>query len=229
MSSVEYSDLEKAILTNIDLLTNLIIKLVHTKHEGQKKIMEELNEVLNQTSPLLLLLPDSKPELLEQMYKQLIFQKIPREELSKNFAGLKDTLKEIFPLPNNHPAQSSLNAEPFFRKPEQSPIAIPLTPEKEAESEKETETDASSTKPELLLEKLIKVLYPQAKISKNHYLHNIKVDYYLPEKKLAIHFASLPHRIPTGLKLLSYKEGIKLVEICPGDFHNLSSLSEKLS
>lgn len=222
MLSADYSALEKSILANIDLLTNLIIKLVHAKYDEQKKYMEEINELLNQTSPLLLQLPDGKPEFLEQMYKQLIFQKIPREELSNNFAGLKDTLEKIF-------------AEPFFQEPEESPIAIRLTPEKEpelekdTESEKDTETEVSSIKPELLLEKLIKVLYPQTKISRSYYLHNIKLDYYLPEKKIAIHFASLPHRIPIGLKLLSHKTGIKLVEIYPDDFRNLSSLSEKLS
>lgn len=222
MLSADNSALEKAILANIDLLANLIIKLVHAKYDEQKKYLEEINELLNQTSPLLLQLPDGKPEFLKQMYKQLIFQKIPREELSNYFAGLKDTLEKIF-------------AEPFFQEPKECPIAIPLTPEKETELEKDTapekepENKRLSIKPEMQLEKLINALYPRAKISKNYYLHNIKLDYYLPEKKMAIHFASLPHRLPASLKLLGHKTGIKLVEIYPDDFHNLSSLSEKLS
>ncbi|HOB81271.1 MAG TPA: hypothetical protein PLJ33_00665 [Peptococcaceae bacterium] len=97
---------------------------------------------------------------------------------------------------------------------------------KRINSTHETNQEDSTEK---LLEKLIALIYPQEEIIKNYELRSITFDYYLPKQKIAIYLSSLPHRVPTRVKLISQHEGIRLIEIYPEDFQNSLLLSGKLS
>lgn len=258
---------DQTILKNIDLLIYFIIKLAYAKYEEQEKYLENIEELLANTSPLLLQLTDGKQELLEPMYKQLLSQKIPHDELINNFAGIKMALDKVFTLlalqtkisagcsadkeknvsESSSAKRSSSDEEilactlPLAEADFQSapvtkldsavelPIDEPAKTTPASRTEINTPAKNDPLPPEVILEKLLQTIYPQEKIIRNHYLHNIKLDYYLPEQKIAILLVSLPHRTPTGLKMLSHKAGLKLIEISQDDFYNLPLSWEKLA
>jgi len=241
----EQASRDQAILKNIDLLQYLIIKLAHAKYEEEKIYLEKIAELLAHTSPLLLELTDGKQELLEPMYKQLLSQKMPHDELINNFAGIKMALDKVFTLLALSPGPSSgeempagtgqtagadeppapvTNLDSAVQLPdEEPPRAVPS-----AGTEINPSYENDPLQAEVILEKLLKTIYPQEKIIRDHYLHHLKLDYYLPEQKIAILLVSLPHRTPTGLKMLSHKAGLKLIELSREDFHNPPLLWEKL-
>jgi hypothetical protein len=235
---------DQTILKNIDLLIYFIIKLAYAKYEEQEKYLENIEELLANTSPLLLQLTDGKQELLEPMYKQLLSQKIPHDELINNFAGIKMALDKVFTvlaMQTKITAGSSADicagcSADFHSAPVtkldstvELPIYEPAKTTPASRTEINTPAKNDPLPPEVILEKLLQTIYPQEKIIRNHYLHNIKLDYYLPEQKIAILLVSLPHRTPTGLKMLSHKAGLKLIEISQDDFYNLPLSWEKLA
>jgi hypothetical protein len=100
--SINTKPVETEILTNIDHLIKIIIQISQAEEEYFKQNIPEIEELLIKTNSLLKQLLQRNQLPLEQIYRQLIFQKLPRIELQKCSGDLEMALEAIFALPVFH-------------------------------------------------------------------------------------------------------------------------------
>lgn len=220
------NSVEKSIITNIDQLVKLIIKMSQAENGEDAGYLQEAEEIIISTNPFLLQLLKGKEEFLEQMYRQLISQKLPNAELLKSFGKLENVLKKVFLLP-------------VFTKGENVSLRSVLAiSDASAEVNTETKTEPPTInmdernmdeRSEFILERFIQFRYPEEKIIKDYYLHSTKLNYLLPVRKLAVMLTPNYYRLPHSLNSLVRQAGLILITITPQELHNLHLLSKKFS
>lgn len=209
--SINTTQLEKEILSNIEKLITIISKISHQGKDGLHNILPEAEYLINKTNPLLEQLLQKKDLPLEQIYRQLITQKLPHAEAANSISNLEQALEPIFALPL---FQQDNKKEP------------PTVTEKETTILPSTEKVCSSPKSKTHLNNYLTALFPKEKVLKNYYLHNTKLDYFLPGKKLAVLLTPVYYRRSLRVSLL-LRKGIRLVELSPQDLANSSRLYQK--
>ena len=212
--SINTTEIEKNILGNIDNLIQIIIQMSQLEKEDFNKHLPQAETLINKTNLLLKQLLQRNELPLEQIYRQLIAQKLPPPKLQKCFGNLEPTLEAIFALPIFH---NQPKKQPQTNISEVSTI------------HPHTKINTSSKKSEVKinLDKFITALYPQEKIIKNYSFRSIKLDYFLPKRKLAILLTPLYYRRTFSLNLLTHHEGIQLIEISPQDLGSPQLLYQK--
>ncbi|MDD2401716.1 MAG: hypothetical protein PHI90_05745 [Clostridia bacterium] len=198
------NDLESSILENINKLVTIIINASQEDVAEKDNLIEKAKDLIVKTNPLILQLINGDEKLLMQTYKQLILQKLPPSDTLNIFGNLENTFKLIFPLhilkSNNSSQQSNMNIT-------KNPL---------------------SNKIKINLDMFVKFLYPKENIIKDHYLGSTKIDYLLPDKKIAILLTSPIHRRTANFNLLMKKSKLHLVELFPQDLINGQLLLKKL-
>lgn len=215
--SVNTHQIEKDILNNIEKLINIISKINQQGIESSHNILLEAEYLINKTNPLLEQLIQRKDIPLEQIYRQLITQKLPYTKAQNNIANLEQALEPIFALPIFKQNQENNKKEPPTDTSEET-TALPVT---------ENNCLPKKSKVNLNLNAYLAALFPKEKVLKNYYLHNIKLDYYLPRKKLAILLTPVYYRRSPNINLL-LRKGIRLIELSPQNLNNSSQLYQKI-
>ncbi|MDD2432277.1 MAG: hypothetical protein PHX01_00990 [Clostridia bacterium] len=197
--SIKTQEIEKNILVNIDDLIKIILQMSQLQKDDAHRYLPQAEQLINKTNLLLKQLLQKNELPLEQIYRQLITQKLPPPELQKCFGNLEPTLEIIFGLPV------------FQEHPKTQP-----------------RTNLSkTTKVKINLDKFIAALYPQEKILRNYSFRSIKLDYFLPRRKLAILLTPHYYRRSFALNLLILHEGLQLIEISPQELNNPHLLYQK--
>lgn len=197
--SIKTQEIEKNILANIDDLIKIILPMGQLKKEDAQRYLPQAEQLINKTNLLLQQLMQKNELPLEQIYRQLITQKLPSSDLQKCFGNLEPTLETIFALP-------------IFQK----------------HHTKQPQTKISKvSEVKINLDKFIAALYPQEKILRNYSFRSIKLDYFLPRRKLAILLTPHYYRRSFALNLLILHEGLQLIEISPQELHNPHLLYQK--
>ncbi len=212
--SINTNEVEKNILANIDDLIKIIIQMSQLEKEDFNKYLPQAEDLINKTNLLLKQLLKRNDLPLVQIYKQLIAQKLPHPKLQKCFGNLEPTLEAIFALPvfNEH-----LKKQPQTNIREVSTIH-PLT---------QINTSSKKSEIKINLDKFITALYPKEKILKNYSFRSVKLDYFLPERKLAVLLTPLYYRRSFSLNLLTLHERLHLIEISPQELNNPHLLYQK--
>lgn len=78
------------------------------------------------------------------------------------------------------------------------------------------------------LESLIRGLFPGLEIVPDYIIRSMKLDYYLPQKKLGFKLLSPQEQIYKYHELLIRKEGINLIKVYPNELNNIRLLVNKL-
>jgi hypothetical protein len=209
--SVNTTQIEKEILNNIEKLITIISKISQQGKENSHNILPEAEYLINKTNPLLEQLLQRKDLPLEQIYRQLITQKLPYTEAQNSIANLEQAFEPIFALPI---FQQDNKKEPPTDTSEET-ITLPST-----------ENNCPSKKSKVSLNDYLAALFPREKVLKNYYLHNIKLDYFIPQKKLAVLLTPVYYRRSLSVSLL-LRKGIQLIELSPQDLDNSYQLYQK--
>jgi len=213
--SINTKEVEKEILDNIENLIVIISKIGQPATENINKHVLEAEYLIMKTNLLLEQFLQRKDLPLEQIYRQLISQKLPHSPLQNSIENLEQALETVFALPVFQ--NKSTKEEP--------PTIIKET----TLSHPRPVTNCFSEKSKITINKLIVAFYPREKILKNHMIRSHKLDYFLPQKKLAILLTPVYYRRSFSLNMLILRESIRLVEITPRDLDNPPLLYQKLS
>jgi hypothetical protein len=214
------------------------------KDEENADDLQKAEEIIIKTNPLLLQLLKGKEELLEQMYRQLIFQKLPSPELLKSFGKLENVLKKIFTLPvfttkvNRQLLTNTVTVSSTSPKESDKKTKTSAGTNSQAEIVTETTTGiateitttiSTEKQPEYILERFIQFRFSEEKIIKDFSLHSTKLNYLLPERKLAILLTPNLYRLPRSFALLVRRAGLTLIIITPQDLQSRQLLAKKFS
>jgi len=216
--SVDTNQLEKEILSNIERLITIInkVSMPGKENESSSLILAEAEYLINKTNPLLEQLLQRKDLPLEQIYRQLITQKLPSTETQNSIFHLEQALELIFALPV---FQQDNKKEPLTDTGETATCVAKTTLPP-------TWKNCPSEKSKVGLYAYLTALFPKEKVLKNYYLRNIKLDYFIPQKKLAILLTPVYYRRSLNQNLL-LREGIHLIELSPQDLNNPGQLYQK--
>ena len=205
------NQIEKEILSNIEKLIAIICKINQQDKENFNSFVPEAEYIISKTNPLLEQLLQRKGIPLEQIYRQLITQKLPYTETQNSISHLEEALEHLFALPVFHQDNKK---EPLTDTSEDTTTLPP------------TENKCPSEKSKVGLFDYLTALFPREKMLKNYYIRNIKLDYFIPRKKLAILLTPVYYRRSLNHNLL-LREGIHLIELSPHDLDNPYQLYQK--
>lgn len=214
--SINTNDLEKEILNNIESLITIISKISQAEANDSRRYLLEAEYYITKTNPLLENLLQKKDLPLEQIYRQLISQKLPSSPLSNSIDNLEQMLEIIFTLP-------------IFQKENKKEPLTNISEETTSHHQLHMEKNNFSEKSKVSLYSFITALFPREKILKNYYVRSIKLDYFLPRKKLAVLLTPVYFRRSISLNMLILREGLHLIEISPQDLNNPQQLYRKFS
>lgn len=209
--------IEKAILSRVDRLVNILIELSHTNEHHKGTLLEEAVKVIEEMKPLLLGLVDGQEQHLEPMLRQLISQKLPNGVIMNSFGDLQKDLTRILNLALRHETSEQQN---IVDKVEQL--------HQQQYNQSKTGHPVKKENPKELLEQFLKKTYPDMKIVKGYYIRSLCLDFYLPEKKLGFILVSPQYRNNKVLEHFLKKEEIKLIEVYPADLENSRLLARKM-
>lgn len=149
--------LEKAILSYIDGLVNIIIELSIKTGEHKKLLFDQAVNLVHELSPLLLNLAGAREEHLEALIRQLVTQKLPQGPALKSFGDLHQDLNCILAAAF-HPVCTS----PAGNDPEEELSAgeNPDLPKPEAGPEVEEEISSVDLADEPVAEQVVEVVEP---------------------------------------------------------------------
>lgn len=246
--------LEKAILSYIDGLVNIIIELSIKTAVEKKILFDQAVTLVKELSPLLLNLVGAREEHLETLIRQLVTQKLPQGQVLKSFGDLHKDLNYILALAFHTPQRTdgergneSIGELPPVHNPdismeEKEPeieVETVAAMEVEAEvdtvdkllhGENETELPVCAAKTAPQLEQILRQIFPGEGIQQDYYFRGLHFSYYLPQRRLGIRSGQIcSWRNKNIYENLLKKESIQVVDIEPWEVEAPPLLIRKLS
>lgn len=208
--------MERAILSCVERLVNILIELSHTNEHYKGPLFEKAVKVIEEMKPLLLGLVDGQEKHLEPVLRQLVSQKLPHSVIMSSFGDLQKDLNRIL----NLALRQDTSEQQIVDKVEQL--------HQQQCNQAITNQPVKKEDPQELLERFLKKTFPDVRIVKKYYLRSLCLDFYLPDKKLGFVLVSPQYRNNRFLEHYLKKEKIKLIEVYPADLENSHLLARKM-
>lgn len=241
-------ELEKGILAGIDRLVHILIDSSCTEGRRKDILLEQAVQMVRELTPLLLTLLGGKEEHLENLLRQLISQKLPPGCALDSFGHLGNDLDWIlasafFKAPEEASSETvpeeTVSKEAVSEKSElenhdsedtkESAESLPNMDLFRRESEEVAPGTDYVPKPAFTFASFLRRRFPDALIQEKYLFRCLCVDFYLPDKKLAILLLYPGVRTIPVYDLLLKKEGITLLKLQPEELEQPAGLLQKLS
>ena len=202
-----------------EFIQNIITASLKDEDDEAALILTDCENLILELSGLIHALIQDE-EHLESMLNQLIFQKIPDDSVLDNIENLEEILSELI-QEGVEKYRSGLN-ENHIEEKIYNEIVEKDTPKEEVLDYQENtcqtnilidnkeETDKFITQ--------IKNIFPDITVEKNVHYRGIKLQYYIPEMKIALELQEnkdTSKKIKGFKDLVAEKEGLKIIKISP--------------
>lgn len=211
----------------INLAEEFVQNIIKANLKGQNEkalILKDCQNLILELSGLIHALIQDE-EHLESMLNQLIFQKIPEDSVLSNIEDFEEILSNLIQEGVNK-YRSSLNEDHSEKETPKERVSHEIEKKdifekvlaEEVLDNQENNTPMNNKKETDTFIIQIKNIFPDIIIEKNVNYKGIKLQYYIPEMKIALELQGDTHglRKIKGFKdLVAEREGLKIIKVLP--------------